>query len=189
MDTDEMIPTFVLMKIFLIGYMGVGKTTIGKRLARRLKLPFRDLDAVITVEEDQTVQEIFERQGEATFRGLERKYLHELVNEEESFVLATGGGTPCFYDNQLFMNANGLTIYLEMDILSITHRLIHSKDNRPLVAGKTDEELKQFVINHLESRKEYYNDCELIFPALGFNSHKLERLVELIGSRNKDQTR
>ncbi len=184
-----MIRTFAVMKIFLIGYMGVGKTTIGKRLAKRMNLPFRDLDAVITVEEDRSVQEIFDEQGEAGFRGLERKYLHELVKEEEHFVLATGGGTPCFYDNQLFMNANGLTVYLEMDILSLTHRLIHSKDHRPLVAGKTDQQLKEFVKSHLESRKEYYNDSELIFPSLGFNSHKLDRLVALIGSRNKDQTR
>lgn len=166
--------------------MGAGKSTVGKQLAKKLDVPFHDLDGIIIAREGKSVAEIFIDQGEAGFRGLERKYLQELVNENEDFVLGTGGGTPCFYDNLMFMKASGLTIYLQMDVQSLVHRLSNSKDERPLIDGKSEEALKAFVTSHLESRKEYYEDCELIFPALGFSKKKMERLLQLISAKAED---
>lgn len=166
--------------------MGAGKSTVGKQLAKKLDVPFHDLDGIIIAREGKSVPEIFADQGEAGFRGLERKYLREMIREDEDFVLATGGGTPCFYDNLMFMKANGLTIYLQMDIQSLVHRLMHAKDARPLIEGKSEEELKAFVTSHLESRVEYYQDCELIFPALGLSKMKLDRLLQLIRSKTED---
>lgn len=166
--------------------MGAGKSTVGKQLAKKLDVPFHDLDGIIIAREGKSVAEIFIDQGEAGFRGLERKYLQELVNENEDFVLGTGGGTPCFYDNLMFMKASGLTIYLQMDVQSLVHRLSNSKDERPLIDGKSEEALKAFVTSHLESRKEYYEDCELIFPALGFSKKKMERLLQLISEKAED---
>lgn len=166
--------------------MGAGKSTVGKQLAKKLDVPFHDLDGIIIAREGKSIVEIFSDQGEAGFRGLERKYLQELVNENEDFVLGTGGGTPCFYDNLMFMKASGLTIYLQMDVQSLVHRLSNSKDERPLIDGKSEEALKAFVTSHLESRKEYYEDSELIFPALGFSKKKMERLLQLISEKAED---
>ena len=166
------------MRIYLVGYMGVGKTTVGKKLARMLDLPFYDLDAVITESVERTIPEIFEAEGESGFRGVERSYLHKITDTHPSMVLSTGGGTPCFYDNMQFMNEQGITIYLQMDVASLSHRLINSKANRPLIANITAEGLQAYVKRHLDERKDYYEDAHITFPALGMGPAKYDRLVQ-----------
>ena len=168
------------MRIFLIGYMGAGKTTVGKQLARELNLPWFDLDAIITENEEQTINEIFDKHGEAGFRGVERNYLQKVVETQPNMVLSTGGGSPCFYDNMHFMQQNGKVVYLEMDPGTLAHRLKHSKSVRPLIARLPEDQLKVHIRNHLEERVAIYNDAHIVFPAMGMNKNKISKLVEML---------
>lgn len=171
------------MKVFLVGYMASGKTTIGKKLARLLELEFLDLDMHIESNEKMTITEIFDTGGEALFRGLEMKYLKEVISLSEDAVISTGGGTPCFYDNMKLMNESGLTVFLEMDAKSITYRLMNAKGSRPIVSQIGAEEMLEFVEQQMEERKYYYNDAQLKVNALGMNASKLEKLANKISSK------
>ena len=168
------------MKVFLLGYMASGKTTVGRKLAKELKLHFIDLDAHIEVEEKKSVSEIFNEGGEALFRGLEMKYLKKLIDLEPDALISTGGGTPCFYDNIKEMNQAGLTVYLEMDAKSLTYRLMNAKGDRPLVNKTGENELLEFVEQQLEERKFYYSEAQIKVNALGFNSDKIKALASQI---------
>ena len=132
------------MKIFLIGLPGSGKSTLGKRLARALRLPFVDLDAVIEAAAGQPIHTIFTEQGEEVFRGQEQEALHQVIAQHASFVLATGGGTPCFYDNMPVMNRLGITLYLDIPIAVIAQRMQGAQvTNRPLLHGMNTKALEQ----------------------------------------------
>ena len=163
----------------MIGYMAVGKTTIGKQLSRALSLDFVDLDQLVEKNSRKSIPEIFDSEGEASFRGAEKKALHQTF-ELENVLVSTGGGTPCFYDNMMQMNEHGTTIYLQMDPASIAYRLKHAKNERPLVEGKSLEELRDFVKSHLEERSNYYEEAHIHFSSLGFNAKKMEQLQSLI---------
>lgn len=167
-------------KVFLVGYMGSGKTTVGKQLAQTLGYPFIDLDRSIEAGERTTISAIFTAHGEAGFRGLERRYLKMISTEHTDFVLSTGGGTPCFNDNMQFMLAAGVAVYLKMDVASLAYRLIHAKEERPLLADKNEAELLAYVKQHLEERSAYYEDAQIIYSALGMNRVKLDELTALI---------
>ncbi len=168
------------MKIFLIGYMASGKTTIGKKLAKELNMDLIDLDQLIESREGRSVSKIFSDGGEALFRGVEMKYLKELISVKSDVLISTGGGTPCFYDNMKDMNASGLTVYLEMDAKSITYRLLNAKGNRPLVNNIGEEELLEFVEQQIEERKYYYSEAKIKVNALGFNAGKIKGLADRI---------
>ena len=129
-----------MIRIFLIGYMGAGKTTLGKAFAREMGLTFIDLDWYIEEPFHKTVSQLFTERTEDGFRELEKKMLHE-VAEFEDVVIATGGGTPCFFDNVDYMNSVGETVFLDFDIRVLFRRLKVAKQQRPLLANKTDEEL------------------------------------------------
>ncbi|MEO0404950.1 MAG: shikimate kinase [Bacteroidota bacterium] len=159
--------------------MAVGKTSIGKQLAKTMGLKFVDLDDMIEEKHQQSIPELFENQGEAAFRGIEKSALHQ-TKFMSNCVIASGGGTPCFYDNMMRMNEWGVTVYLEMDVSSIAYRLFHAKSKRPLVDGKGEDELRRFVKQHLEERLDYYQEAIIHFNALGFNKFKLEELIKLI---------
>lgn len=166
-----------MKRIFLVGYMGTGKSTVGKQLARELGLRFIDLDQHISEAERKTIGELFRSQGESGFRGLERKYLRKLDETAEPFVCATGGGTPCFYDNMVWMNKTGISVYLEMDVASLAYRLRHAKTERPILKSIQDPNLEAFIAQHLEERRADYEEAHIRFPALGFDKRKLKRLV------------
>lgn len=168
------------MKVFLLGYMASGKTTIGKKLAKELGLSFVDLDQMIESRESKSVSDIFTDGGEALFRGVEMKYLKELIDVNSDMLISTGGGTPCFYDNMRDMNTSGLTIYLEMDAKSLTYRLMNAKGDRPLVNNIGEEELLEFVEQQMEERKYYYMEAKMKVNALGFNATKIKSLAEKI---------
>lgn len=144
------------MKYFIVGYMASGKTTFGRELAREKGIPFWDLDALVEERANCSISDIFTREGESFFRELERKVLHELCVREGAFVLATGGGTPCFFDNMDCMNAAGHTLFLETSFPELIGRLREQRGTRPLLAGLSDEELENFVRKHLESRLPFY---------------------------------
>jgi shikimate kinase len=170
------------MRIFLIGYMGVGKTTIGKRLANALDMDFLDLDHFIESSTGRSIPDIFKKEGEVAFRGLEKKYLTDICMDADNVVVATGGGTPCFYNHMEIMNKHGITVYLQMDVRSIVYRLVHAKETRPLVEDKAPENLDEYVKQHLEERREFYEEAHITAHALGFNQKKMEELVAEISA-------
>lgn len=149
------------MRIYLIGYMGSGKSTVGTGLAKALNLDFIDLDHYIESRNHRTIPDIFARDGEAEFRRLEQKALHE-VSEFENIVIATGGGAPCFFDNMEVIKRTGKSLYLNGSPRILADRLMHSKTERPLIKGKTEPELVAFIAETLAKRSEWYTQAESI---------------------------
>ena len=148
-------------RVFLIGYMASGKTTIGKLLAARLGYVFLDTDRCIEAKKLKTVAEIFSEEGEVCFRKLEQKCLHELA-EFENVVISTGGGTPCFFDNMQYMNEFGATVYLKWSAKDLSERLMLDKTNRrPLIARLKENELEAFVATGLTEREPTYSQANL----------------------------
>lgn len=147
------------MKYFLVGYMACGKTRRGKVMAEELGVRFLDLDAYITDREHRTIAEIFSTEGEAGFRKLETRYLKEVCELYDSFVLSTGGGTPCFNQNMEYMNEQGHTVFLNTDTEVIVERLIRGKHKRPIVSRLNDNEIRDFVIRHLQERLPFYSQA------------------------------
>ncbi len=143
------------MRIYLIGFMGCGKSSFGKRLAKKLDYPFVDMDEEIENQTGKSITELFKLDGEATFRKVEQEVLLDTVIHKKA-VIATGGGTPCFEDNMEFMNTEGITVYLRMSAMSITHRLENAKRQRPLVENIKGNELIGFVKQKLAEREEFY---------------------------------
>ncbi len=149
------------MRVYLIGYMGSGKTTTSKRLASVLGLPCYDLDQLFEEQYKIDIPHFFERYDESLFRKLESQLLKDTLQLDQAIV-ATGGGTPCFYDNMQWMNEHGLTVYIQMQAESVFHRLKSSKRKRPLVAQKTDEELNEFIREHMRQRNIFYSQAHII---------------------------
>lgn len=145
-----------------MGYMGAGKTTMGKKLASALSLDFIDIDIFIETRYKKTINQIFEELGEKKFREIENSVLKE-ISEFDNVIVSTGGGTPCFFDNIDVMNQTGLTIYLEATPSALAKRLHKSKEKRPLLKDKTDEELVDYIRINLEKRVDYYNQAHFIF--------------------------
>lgn len=143
------------MRIYLIGYMGCGKSTLGKKLAKHAGLQFVDMDHYIEKRNCKSIPQIFSEEGETEFRKKERKALEEL-SEFSNVVIATGGGAPCFFDNIDLMNRTGKTIYLNIDPKILAARLMQSKTERPLIKGKSKEELVTFIDETLKKRNEFY---------------------------------
>ena len=153
-----------MIRIFLTGYMGAGKTTLGKAFARTLNVPFVDLDWYMEERFHKTVGELFAERGEAGFRELERNMLRE-VGAFENVVISTGGGAPCLFDNMDFMNHHGKTVFLNVHPDVLFHRLRVAKQQRPILQGKEDEELKEFIIQALEKRAPFYSQAQYVFNA------------------------
>ena len=153
-----------MTRLFLIGFMAAGKTTLGKALARDLGLQFIDLDHYIENRYCCTVSQLFAERGEESFRRIERNLLHE-VAEFEDVVISTGGGTPCFFDNMEYMNSMGTTVFLEAAVDVIHTRLTIARVQRPLVKGKTAEELRRYITDMLTQRLPYYTQARHTFCA------------------------
>lgn len=143
------------MRIYLIGFMGCGKSTLGKPIARAMEYDFVDLDNYIEEQTGMSIPEIFAQKGEKIFRELENHYLCE-ISERDNIVISTGGGTPCFNGNMEIMNRSGTTIYLCQDVDILVSRLRNARVKRPLIDGKTDSELRTYIVETLGKREEYY---------------------------------
>ena len=151
-----------MIRIFLTGYMGAGKTTLGKAFARELNVPFIDLDWYIEERFHKSIRQLFEERGEPAFRELERDMLHE-VGEFEDVVISTGGGTPCFFDNMEYMNGKGDTVYLDVHPDILFRRLKVATRQRPVLQDKTDEDLYAFILDALERRRSIYEQAKFRF--------------------------
>ena len=149
------------MRIYLIGYMGCGKSTIGRKVADLMEISFVDLDKYIEERYFKSVPAIFAEEGESRFREKERIALLE-VSEFEDIVIGTGGGTPCFFDNMEVMNKKGITVYSAPDTDVLASRLIKSRTERPLIAGKSHDELMLFISSALEKRAPFYEKAKII---------------------------
>lgn len=169
-----------MKSIILIGYMGAGKTTIGRQLAISLNMQFYDLDWYIEMRYHRTVAQIFAERGEEGFREIERNMLHE-VAEFENIVLSCGGGTPCFFDNIEYMNSLCETVYLQARPEVLATHLKMGKVERPLIKGKTDEELLVYIKESLQKREPYYKQAKhIIDVSLLDNYEKIQTSVQLV---------
>jgi shikimate kinase len=158
------------MLIFLIGFMGSGKSRIGKDLAKLLRYKFIDTDALIEKRRKRSINKIFEKDGEEFFREIEKKTLLKLIKEKNT-VIATGGGMPIYSDNMEIMKSNGLTIYLESGVGFLFHRLVGEKKHRPLINKLTDVELMEYIMSTLGNRRAVYEQA-----ALKVNGEKITAL-------------
>jgi shikimate kinase len=149
------------MKIILLGYMGSGKTSVGKKLAKKVFAPFYDLDHYIERREGDSIANIFEKKGEIYFRKIEHKYLQEFLQEKDAYVLSLGGGTPCYAGNMnTILAEEGVTsIYLQANIPTLRERISKNKKKRPLVASLDDEKLAEFIAKHLFERRNFYEQA------------------------------
>ncbi|MCQ2197571.1 MAG: shikimate kinase [Bacteroidaceae bacterium] len=169
-----------MKRIILIGYMGAGKTTVGRQLALNMGVQFYDLDWYIEMRYHTRVADIFAEKGEAGFREIERNMLHE-VAEFENVVLSCGGGTPCFFDNMDYMNSLAETVYLKATPEVLAQHLRMGKVERPLIKGKSDEELLTFIRESLEKREPFYNQAKhIIDVSLLDNYDKIAISVDLL---------
>jgi len=153
-----------MKRIFLIGYMGAGKTTVGKDLAERTGLSFIDLDNYIESRFHKTVGQLFEEKGESGFREIEHRLLQEVASFED-IIVSTGGGAPCYLDNMEYMNNMGTTIYLKVSVDELVKRLELCKHTRPILKNRSGEELKEFITESLERRSLFYEQASIIFDA------------------------
>jgi shikimate kinase len=159
--------------------MGSGKTTIGRRLANRLKFDFLDLDSQIEKQEKRTVDQIFSQSSETYFREIEHTCLKEISSLEKNIVISTGGGAPCFYNNMDIINQSGKSVYLQMHPHSLAKRIEYSKRERPLLKGMTEEEIEHFIETKLIEREKYYLKANFIIKG---ESLDLDELVGLLGN-------
>lgn len=173
-----------MKRIFLIGYMGAGKTTVGKELSKQLGLSFIDLDHYIEGRYHKTVGQLFAERGEEAFRDVERRMLREVAMFEDVLV-STGGGAPCFFDNMEFMNEAGITVYLKVSVEELANRLEVCKTTRPVLKNRSGEALKAFIAESLEKREPFYTKASIVFGAEEMMTEKdvrkiTEKLAELL---------
>ncbi|MBP3775013.1 MAG: shikimate kinase [Bacteroidaceae bacterium] len=177
-----------MKNLILIGYMCAGKSTVGKSLGKRLGRQFYDLDWYIEERYRKRISDIFAEKGEDGFRQIEYKMLHE-VAEFEDIVLSCGGGTPCFYDNMDYLNRIGTTIFLNASPDTIVEHLKISRTVRPLLQGKSGEELRSYIAGQLQGRMRFYEQAQYIFDVNILDGYdKIDLLITQILETIKDKT-
>jgi len=166
-------------KVYIIGFMGVGKSTAGKKLASKLGWQFIDTDVVFEEKYKLNINTFFNKYGEELFRKLEREILISSF-KTDNCVVSTGGGLPCYLDAMDQINNNGISVYLEMNTDAIFSRLQNSKQKRPLVESKSEEDLKDFIQKKLNERESCYSKASITISALSISINSLiERIVSL----------
>ena len=166
------------MRIYLIGFMGSGKSSMGKELAHKLGLAFADLDELIEEKEGKKISEIFETDGEKRFRETEHDCLISTL-QLNNVIISTGGGTPCFFDNMEMINAKGISIYIKYNSGILVSRLNANKEKRPLIKQFHDKkELKLFIKELLEKREKYYLQSKFIIDGKNINAKRIIKMLE-----------
>ena len=164
------------MRIFLLGYMGSGKTTTGKKLAEHLGYSYLDMDTEIEKEQGMTITQIFQTYGEDRFRSMERNMLLKLI-ELENVVISTGGGVPCFGNNMELINNSSISVYLKLTPEMLAGRLRFTGKSRPLLNDLSEDELLEFVYRQLQERETWYQKATLIYNAMDLNVNELAEQV------------
>ena len=171
-----------MRRVILIGYMGSGKTTVGKALSKETGMMFYDLDWYIESRMRKTVSQIFAEKGEEGFRKIEYNLLHE-VAEFEDVIISCGGGTPCFFDNMDYLNQQGDVVYLKATPETLYKHLLMAKVERPLLKDKTPEELIAYITEHLKEREPFYGKARHILDVNVLDNYdKIAISVERIKS-------
>ncbi|MDR1198268.1 MAG: shikimate kinase [Prevotellaceae bacterium] len=165
------------IKIFLIGFMGSGKTAYGKPLAELLNTVFFDMDHYIEKKYCSSIAKIFTEEGEKKFRLYERETLCEITEGNRSFVLATGGGTPCHYNNISYMNMHGTSVYLKCTVDELYENILRSNPERPLLQGKHGNELHEYIKSLLSAREHIYNKAKIILTGENHNPQKIFEII------------
>jgi shikimate kinase len=165
------------MKIFLIGFMGSGKTHWGRLLSKKLGIPFFDMDEQVTTHGGKPITEIFTQDGEEHFRLLEKDVLYMITESHDSFVMACGGGSPCFFNNIDYMNQSGTTVWINTPMDVLFNRLVKEKANRPLLRDLSDDQLHRFIIRKFADRKIYYEQADVTVEE---DPVRLDELIEKI---------
>jgi shikimate kinase len=149
-----------MKKVILIGYMGSGKSVIAKKISKKIGFDYLELDYLIEENENKSIAEIFKTKGELYFRKIENQLFKEVLSNQSDFVISTGGGTPCYFDNHNLLNSeNCISIYLKASIDTLYNRLLTEKDKRPLIADLNPLEMKEFIAKHLFERSYFYNQA------------------------------
>ncbi len=171
-------------RIFLVGFMGCGKSTIGKYIAHDLNWDFVDMDSFFEEKHQCTISQYFERYGEDGFRKAENEVVAEL-SKQNNAIIATGGGAPCFFNNMDIMLSAGLVIYINVEPTDLCHRLRNAKNNRPLLAQKTDDELLSYISSKLSEREPFYRRAHIVVDGehLPFSAYRT--LIELHNETEK----
>ncbi|MCG8581831.1 MAG: shikimate kinase [Bacteroidales bacterium] len=169
-----------IKRIFLVGFMGSGKSTLGRRLKTELGWDFIDLDDYFEMRFNTTIKQFFAEYGEDAFRKAERKMVSEVAAKEKT-IIATGGGAPCYFDNMQLMNEFGLTIYIKLSVETLAGRLSSPKQVRPLIAGKSGEELKTYISQKLAEREPFYNKAQVIADADVLGVDGFVRIIQASG--------
>jgi shikimate kinase len=164
------------MKYFLVGFMGCGKTTWGRKLAAKLDYEFIDLDHALEAKAGMSIAEYFSSFGEDAFRQLESDVLKQ-TEYPENVVVSTGGGLPCFFDHMSWMNNNGQSLYIKLSPKTLADRLENSKTIRPVLQGKKGDELVEFITSKLAEREGYYLQASYIIDGIDLSVEKLESAI------------
>ena len=164
-------------RIYLVGYMGAGKTTVARRLASHLGWEVVDTDAMFEEKYRISVDDFFHKYDEPLYRKLESQVLKE-TESLENVVISTGGGTACYFDNMDWMNQHGLTVFLRISEKAVVDRLLHAKRKRPLAEGKTEAELTEFVNQHYTARLPFYEQAKITVKAEDFDLENLIKQIE-----------
>jgi shikimate kinase len=157
--------------------MGSGKTHWGRALSQKLNIPFFDLDEQVVSHEGKQINQLFAEHGEEYFRLIEKDTLHIITESHDSFVMATGGGTPCYFNNVEYMNRSGTTVWINTSVDILFHRLIGEKDKRPLIKELSDGQLKGFITKKFADRRIYYEQADV---TLDEEPVQLDKLIEKI---------
>ncbi len=166
-----------MAKLFLIGYMGAGKSTSGEKLAALLNYNFIDLDKLIEKDYMLSIPEIFATKGEQGFREMEHQTLKRLL-EKDNLVIACGGGTPCYYNNLELINNNGISVYIKMSVDALVDRLVTAKEKRPIIENKTEIELRSFISRQLIKREDFYRKAQFTVKGKDLDINELALFVK-----------
>jgi shikimate kinase len=168
------------MKLYLIGFMGSGKTTLGKRLALKLGYQFIDIDKIIENDIKMSIAEYFKLYGEEAFRAKENAII-KTMEAPENAVIATGGGAPCFHDNLEWMNEHGLTVYLSLSPKALAERLRNATEQRPILKNLKGEALEEFIAEKLKERNPFYTKAQLTIKGA---DQTPEKFIEVLKREN-----
>lgn len=171
-------------RMFIVGYMGAGKTTSGRRLAKLMGLPFFDMDVELRAQSGMSIPELFNANGESGFREREHQVLQKLVEAHPEALISTGGGAPCHSDNMSYMLEQGAVVYFKMSPERLAERLAGRVDERPLISGVRPEDLPRFIRKHLEEREVHYSRAHVTVDAEHLDMDRLKSIRNLVEGRN-----